>query len=188
MQMKSMFLATVVSILSQVAMADTYVTFNTNQGEIEIKLYDDKAPISAKNFKNYAESGFYDKTIFHRVIPGFVIQGGGFTEAMEQKSTKPPIKNEANNGLLNKRGTLSMARTQDPNSATSQFFINLEDNTSLDYSLSTGNAGYAVFGEVTKGLNVVDLIAKQRTGRNGHHSDVPLKPIQIISTKVKSKK
>ena len=174
------------TLASSMASAATIVNFKTTQGDIQIELFDEKAPISAKNFADYAKSGFYNGTIFHRVIPDFVVQGGGFTSAMIQKPTKDPIKNEAKNGLKNERGTLSMARTQDIDSATSQFFINLVDNKSLDQNHNS--YGYAVFGKVTKGLEVVDEMAKQATGRSGYHSDVPKKPIVIISATVETEK
>lgn len=153
------------------------VIFSTTKGDLTIELYADKAPISVKNFLAYVDSGFYDGVIFHRVIPGFVIQGGGFTEKMVKKATKAPIKNEADNGLKNLRGTLSLARTRDINSATSQFFINLNDNAALDHR--PGNFGYAVFGKVIKGMNVVDTIAGVPTGTHGYYRDVPTVPIVI---------
>ena len=158
------------------------IEFKTSLGDFTIELFDDTAPISSANFKAYAEAGFFDGTIFHRVIPGFVIQGGGFTADMDQKKTNAPIKNEAANGVKNKRGTLSMARTNDINSATSQFFVNLVDNAFLDNS--PGNYGYAVFGQVTVGLDVIDAIAKVKTGRHGHHDDVPKEPVVVHSAKV----
>jgi cyclophilin family peptidyl-prolyl cis-trans isomerase len=158
------------------------IEFKTSLGDFTIKLFDDTAPISAANFQAYAEAGFFDGTIFHRVIPGFVIQGGGFTADMEQKKTNAPIKNEATNGVKNKRGTLSMARTNDINSATSQFFVNLVDNAFLDNSASS--YGYAVFGEVIAGMDVIDAIAKVQTGRHGHHDDVPTTSVVVQSAKV----
>jgi cyclophilin family peptidyl-prolyl cis-trans isomerase len=158
------------------------IEFKTSLGDFTIKLFDDQAPISAANFQAYVEAGFFDGTIFHRVIPGFVIQGGGFTADMQQKKTNSPIKNEATNGVKNKRGTLSMARTNDINSATSQFFVNLVDNAFLDNSPSS--YGYAVFGEVTSGMDVIDAIAKVQTGRHGHHDDVPTTPVIVHSAKV----
>jgi cyclophilin family peptidyl-prolyl cis-trans isomerase len=158
------------------------IEFKTNKGTFTVELLHDEAPISAENFQAYAEAGFFDGTIFHRVIPGFVIQGGGFTPDMQQKKTNAPIKNEATNGLKNKRGTLSMARTNDINSATSQFFVNLVDNAFLDHS--PGNYGYAVFGKVTAGLEVIDAIAAVKTGRNGYHDDVPLESVVVESAKV----
>lgn len=154
------------------------VVFETTQGTIKIELFEEQAPITVKNFKDYVESGFFEGTIFHRVIPGFVIQGGGMTADMEQKPTNAPIKNEADNGLLNERGTLSMARTQVVDSATSQFFINLKDNRFLDHG--TRDFGYAVFGRVAEGLEVVDEIAMVPTSNRGFHQDVPVEPITIL--------
>ncbi|MFO1465952.1 MAG: peptidylprolyl isomerase [Steroidobacteraceae bacterium] len=157
------------------------IRFETSLGDIDIELDEKEAPISAANFLKYVEDGFFDGTIFHRVIPGFVIQGGGFTEDMSQKRTQPPIRNEAENGLKNLRGTLSMARTNDIHSATSQFFINLKDNAALDHG--RGNYGYAVFGRVTAGLDVVDAIAKVQTGRKRGHEDVPLEAVTVKSAR-----
>ena len=150
----------------------------TNLGIIELELDEKKAPITVKNFVDYAKSGHYDNTIFHRVISGFMIQGGGFTADMSQKSTKDPISNEAMNGLKNDRGTIAMARTMVVDSATSQFFINLVDNSFLNFRNPTPNGfGYAVFGKVTKGMDVVDAIAKVPTGNKGMHQDVPVQPV-----------
>lgn len=157
------------------------IEFNTSKGTFTIELFTAEAPISAANFQSYVDAGFFDGTIFHRVIPGFMIQGGGFTEDMQQKKTEAPIKNEATNGLKNKRGTLSMARTNDINSATSQFFLNLVDNEFLDHK--PGNYGYAVFGQVTSGMEVIDAIAKVKTGRRGHHDDVPVEAVVVHSAK-----
>jgi cyclophilin family peptidyl-prolyl cis-trans isomerase len=155
-------------------------TIETSMGSITVELDDAKAPVTVKNFLDYAASGHYDGTIFHRVIDGFMIQGGGFTKAMDQKPTKAPIKNEAANGLANKRGTIAMARTMVVDSATSQFFINLVDNAFLDFRNPTPQGfGYAVFGKVTKGMEVVDKIAKVQTGNRGMHQDVPVKPVVI---------
>lgn len=165
------------------ATANTLVTLLTNQGEIEIKLYDEKAPKTVANFKDYANAGFYNGTIFHRVIPNFMIQGGGFEPGMVKKKTNAPIVNEAQPFIPNKRGTLAMARTNDPNSATSQFFINVVNNNFLNKSAA--QAGYAVFGEVTKGMDVVDTIASQKTGRKGPYGDVPIKDIVIESVVIK---
>ena len=156
------------------------IKMTTSLGEIEIELYPDDAPITVANFIEYVESGFFDGTIFHRVIPGFVVQGGGFTADMSQKQTSAPIVNEADNGLKNTVGALSMARTPDPDSATSQFFINLTDNASLDFSAKTQQGwGYAVFAKVTSGMDVVHEMAKAATGNVGGHSDVPLQPIVV---------
>ena len=150
------------------------VTMETSKGTITLELNDEKAPATVANFVEYAKSGFYDGTIFHRVIDGFMIQGGGFTRDMNQKATREPIRIESMNGLSNARGTIAMARTMDPNSATSQFFINLVDNDFLDFSAPTTQGyGYAVFGVVTDGLEVVDAIAKVRTGSVGPHENVP---------------
>ena len=151
------------------------VIFSTSMGDITIELMSEEAPISAKNFLDYVDAGFFDGTIFHRVIPGFMIQGGGFTADMNQKSTQAPIKNEADNGVKNARGTLSMARTSDINSATTQFFINLKDNEFLDHG--TRDFGYAVFARVVEGMDVVDKIAGVKTGNKGPHSDVPMEPV-----------
>ena len=155
-------------------------TIETSMGSITVELDDEKAPITVKNFLDYAASGHYDGTIFHRVIDGFMIQGGGFTKAMDQKPTKAPIKNEASNGLANKRGTIAMARTMVVDSATSQFFINLVDNDFLNFRAPTPQYyGYAVFGKVTDGMDVVDKIAKVKTGFAGPHQNVPEEPIVI---------
>jgi peptidyl-prolyl cis-trans isomerase A (cyclophilin A) len=159
------------------------VVFSTTLGEVTLELYPEKAPITVENFLAYVDAGFYDGTIFHRVVPGFVIQGGGFSESMEQKSTRPPIKNEADNGLKNERGTLSMARTRDVNSATSQFFISLIDNASLDHG--TRDFGYAVFARVVVGMDVVDKIAAVRTGNRGMYQNVPVQPVVIQSARRK---
>ncbi|MGB7756314.1 MAG: peptidylprolyl isomerase [Salinisphaera sp.] len=159
------------------------VIFKTNLGDIHIDVDEENAPISAENFLAYAREGFYDGVIFHRVIPGFVVQGGGFDENFNQKSTREPIRNESANGLDNERGTLSMARTQDPHSATSQFFINLEDNEQLN-DMGT-RPGYAVFGRVVEGMEVVDAIAKVPTGAAGpFHQDVPQDTVKIESAEV----
>ena len=155
-------------------------TIETSMGSITVELDDAKAPVTVKNFLDYAASGHYDGTIFHRVIDGFMIQGGGFTKAMDQKPTKAPIKNEASNGLTNKRGTIAMARTMVVDSATSQFFINLVDNDFLNFRAPTPQYyGYAVFGKVTDGMDVVDRIAKVKTGFAGPHQNVPEEPIVI---------
>lgn len=157
------------------------VVFKTTLGDITIKTNPEKAPISSENFLKYVDDGFFDGTIFHRVIPGFMIQGGGFTEDMTNKSTNAPIKNEADNGLKNLRGTLSMARTQEVDSATSQFFLNLKDNDFLDHG--TRDFGYAVFAEVTDGMDVADKIAATPTGSQAGHQDVPTEAVIIISAK-----
>src|SRR5215475_4140188 len=151
------------------------IRFETSLGDFTVELFEKEAPISAANFLAYIDDSFFDSTIFHRIVPGFVIQGGGFTEDMSQKRTKAAIKNEADNGLKNLRGTLSMARTNDINSATSQFFVNLKDNDFLDHS--RGNFGYAVFGKVTEGMDVVDKIAAVETGRKRGFDDVPVQAV-----------
>lgn len=158
----------------------------TNMGDITVELDSAKAPKTVANFLSYVKSGFYNGTIFHRVIPGFMIQGGGFTPDFRKKPTKAPIVNEANNGLSNLRGTIAMARTSDPNSATSQFFINVANNTFLNYSAPTRQgAGYAVFGHVTSGMNVVDKIVNTPTGGAGPFpQNVPKKTVLIESIKV----
>jgi cyclophilin family peptidyl-prolyl cis-trans isomerase len=150
----------------------------TNLGSFTLKLDEEKAPISSKNFKNYVEKGFYNGTIFHRVIDGFMIQGGGFDLDMSQKETDSPIKNEASNGLKNEKYTVAMARTSIPDSATSQFFINTSDNSFLDYPGQDG-AGYCVFGKVTEGFDIVDKINSVQTGSNNGHQDVPVEPVII---------
>jgi len=162
--------------------AETKALIKTNLGDITIELYPAQAPVSVANFISYVKSDFYSGIIFHRVIPGFMAQTGGFNESLEKQVTKKPVVNEANNGLSNERGTLSLARTNNPNSATSQFFINLKDNNFLDRSGSSpSQAGYAVFGRVTKGMDVVDQMAKQPTGKKKYYSDVPLTNIVIES-------
>lgn len=153
------------------------IHFKTTLGEIQIELDPKHAPLTAQNFLEYVTAKFYDGLIFHRVIPGFVIQGGGFDAQMQQRATRHPIANESDNGLKNVRGSLSMARTSDPHSATAQFFINLVDNPSLDHQ--PGRPGYAVFARVAEGMQVVDQIAAQPTGQSGPHSDVPVTPIVI---------
>lgn len=158
-----------------------HVLLSTNVGDIELELYPQKAPVSVENFLSYVNSGFYNNTIFHRVISNFMIQGGGFTEDMTQKQTQPSIKNEADNGLSNDRGTIAMARTFDVNSATSQFFINVKNNNYLNHSQR--DFGYAVFGKVVSGMDVVDKIANARTTLRMGASDVPVQPITILSAK-----
>lgn len=160
------------------------VTLKTNHGDITLELFADKAPNTVENFLSYVKDGFYDNTIFHRIIDGFMIQGGGMTEDMEQKSTKAPIENEANNGVANAAGTIAMARTNDPHSATAQFFINVKDNDFLNFSSESMNGwGYCVFGKVTDGMDVVEKIKKVKTGNYGYHQDVPVEPV-IIKTAV----
>ena len=157
------------------------IRFETTLGDFTIELFEKDAPLSVANFLNYIEDEFFDGTIFHRIVPGFVIQGGGFTEDMTQKRTQPPVKNEADNGLKNERGTLSMARTNDINSATSQFFVNLKDNDFLDHS--RGNFGYAVFARVIEGMDVVDKIAAVETGRRRGFDDVPVDAVIMKSVR-----
>ena len=166
-------------LLVNQAFANTDMQIKTNLGNINIELYDDKAPITVKNFKSYVNSQFYNGTIFHRVIPGFMIQTGGFDSKMQEKATQPSIRNEASNGLKNTRGTLAMARTNDPNSASSQFFINVANNDFLNKA--TGNPGYAVFGKVTKVLDIVDKIVNTPTATLGMYEDVPKQAVKIIS-------
>jgi cyclophilin family peptidyl-prolyl cis-trans isomerase len=151
----------------------------TTLGSFDVELAEDDAPITCANFLKYVDEGFYAGTTFHRVIPGFMIQGGGMLPDMSQKKTRPPIRNEAKNGLKNRRGTLSMARTNDIDSATSQFFVNVADNAFLDNK--PGSFGYAVFAHVVAGMDVVDKIVAVKTGRKGHHEDVPLEPVIIES-------
>lgn len=156
------------------------VLLNTNYGDIKIQLFSDDAPATVENFVNYVKNGFYDNTIFHRVIDGFMVQGGGFEPGMEQKTTEEPIKNEANNRVSNKRGTLAMARTNDPHSATAQFFINVKDNDFLDFQAESMHGwGYCVFGEVAEGMDVVDKIKGVKTGSAGFHQDVPEEDVLI---------
>ncbi len=161
------------------------VVIETLLGDIKIELYPDKAPITVENFLKYVEDGFYDGLIFHRVIPNFVIQGGGFDENLNYKiPTYPPIKNEAKNGLRNIRGTIAMARTTDINSATSQFFINMSDNYQLDHETDTPDKyGYAVFGRVVEGMDVVEKIARVPTRTIKGYDDVPIDPIKMLSVK-----
>jgi peptidyl-prolyl cis-trans isomerase B (cyclophilin B) len=161
------------------------IKLTTSLGTIIVQLNAEKAPISSGNFLTYVNEGFYNGTIFHRVIKGFMAQGGGFDTAFKQKETHPAIKNEANNGLTNKRGTLAMARTNDPNSATAQFFINYKDNAFLDYTEPTSTGwGYAVFGEVIDGMNIVEKMAEQPTGSRNGQQDVPKTDIVIEKAEV----
>ena len=155
------------------------ITIKTNHGDIAVELFDEKAPISCENFRQYVRDGHFDGTVFHRVIPNFMIQGGGMDENMTQKPTRDPIKNEADNGESNVRGTLAMARTMVVDSATSQFFINLRDNDFLNHG--SRDFGYAVFGRVTEGMNVVDAIAAVPTGNHGGHQDVPVEAVRIVA-------
>ena len=169
--------------LNIVAEENIKFVIDTSKGNIVIETYPKKAPITVKNFKSYVNKGSYNNTIFHRVIDGFMIQGGGFTKDMAQKQTDAPIQNEASNGLKNEKYTIAMARTQDPDSASSQFFINVNDNNFLDYPGQDG-AGYCVFGKVIEGQDVVDKIAKVTTGSSGMHQDVPNEPVIIEEASV----
>ena len=171
---------------AQMSESNPVVVLHTSKGDITLELDAAKAPISTQNFVDYAKAGFYDGTIFHRVIPGFMVQAGGMTPDLQPKSGgKPPIKNEAGNGLKNQRGTVAMARTQVVDSASSQFFINVVDNTSLDHrDDSLAGYGYAVFGAVTAGMDIVDAIAAVPTGTQGPYQDVPVEPVVITSVTV----
>lgn len=161
------------------------VEMRTSMGTMRIELYPDKAPKTVENFLKYTRDGFYDRTVFHRVIAGFMIQGGGFTPDMTEKDTRPPIENEASNGLKNVRGSVAMARTNDPHSASSQFFINTVDNPFLDFQSETIQGwGYAVFGQVVDGLETLDAIKKVATASRGGHDDVPTSPVVIESVRV----
>jgi cyclophilin family peptidyl-prolyl cis-trans isomerase len=159
------------------------VLMQTSMGDIKIELFEKKAPITVKNFLKYVDDKFYDGVVFHRVIPDFMIQGGGFTSGMKEKTTRAPIKNEAGNGISNERGTLAMARTNDPDSASAQFFINLKNNTFLDRAKARDKVGYAVFGKVISGMDVVDKIAGVETGNRGGHQNVPLQDVVIKSVR-----
>ena len=189
--MRMTFVATLV-LLAAVAPGDAQdtakgnpqVVLETSKGKIVLELYPDKAPVTVKNFLAYVDAKFYDGTIFHRVIPNFMIQGGGFTADMNQKPTNDPIQNEADNGLKNQRGTIAMARTNVPHSATSQFFINSVNNDFLNFkSKSARGWGYAVFGKVVEGLEVVDAISAVKTGTSGRFRDVPAEPVVIKSAR-----
>ncbi len=158
------------------------ITIKTNHGDIGVELFEEKAPLSCENFRQYVTDGHFDGTIFHRVIPNFMVQGGGMDESMSSKETRAPIKNEADNGETNVRGTLAMARTGDVDSATSQFFINLNDNDFLNHG--GRDFGYAVFGRVASGMDVVDAIAGVPTGNSGGHQDVPAEPVEIIEVTI----
>ena len=156
------------------------IQLTTSMGIIKVELAMDKVPATCENFKSYVESGHFDGTLFHRVIPGFMVQGGGFDTSFEQKATQAPIQNEAANGLKNDRGTIAMARTMEPHSATSQFFINVVDNDFLNFSSETMQGyGYCAFGQVTEGMDVVDAIVAVETGRRGPHADVPVEDVII---------
>lgn len=176
-------LASANAVFAANAVVNPRVELRTNQGTILVELYPEQAPKSVANFLQYAKDGFYKGTIFHRVIDGFMIQGGGFTEKMVQKDTRGTITNEAPNGLKNQHGTLAMARTSDPHSASSQFFINLKDNEFLNYPGRDG-WGYAVFGKVVEGMEIVDKIAKVPTADSGRFQNVPTTTVEIISVKL----
>jgi cyclophilin family peptidyl-prolyl cis-trans isomerase len=160
------------------------IAFDTTMGTIQVALYATKAPLSTRNIMNYVKSGFYTGTVFHRVIPGFMIQGGGLDASMNEKPPSAPVRNEARNGLLNSRGSLSLARTSDPHSATSQFFISVKDNPALDFGISRDGWGYAVFGEVVSGMEVVDQIVAVPTSTRGVHQNVPITPVVINKARV----
>ncbi|PIE83722.1 MAG: hypothetical protein CSA09_00265 [Candidatus Contendobacter odensis] len=184
----SLAFAVVLSVTGSMVLAGTLVRMDTSLGPITIELADDKSPSTVENFLIYASEGFYDGTIFHRVIDNFMIQGGGFNQDFQKKPARTPIKNEADNGLKNLRGTIAMARTADPHSATAQFFINVKDNAFLDYKSSDRKGwGYTVFGKVVDGMDVVDKIRQVPTGKGGvgnRFSDVPTTPIIIKNVKV----
>ncbi len=188
--MSSIYFIFVLSLITMVQMSfaanekaeHPKVLIKTSLGDITVELYEDKAPISVKNFLQYVQDGHYNGTIFHRVIPNFMIQGGGFTSDMKQKTVRAPIKNEATNGLLNTRGTLAMARTSDINSATAQFYINTVDNKFLNYK-NDREYGYAVFGKVIDGMDVVDAIEKVKTGSKLPFENVPVTTVEIIEAK-----
>jgi len=168
-----------------VAAGNEYVKLTTSKGDIVLELYPDKAPATVENFLKYVKDGYYDGLIFHRVISGFMIQGGGMDARMEPRSTRSPIKNEADNGLKNEAYTVAMARTMDPHSATGQFFINVVDNAMLDHKGKTASGwGYAVFGKVVEGKQVVDAIKAVPTGSKGPYNDVPREPVVIIKAEV----
>ena len=164
-------------------MAKTQVVMETSHGAIKIELEDDKAPVTVNNFLSYVDDGFYDNTIFHRVISDFMIQGGGFEPGMRQKPTKAPIQNESSNGLSNARGTIAMARTNAPHSATAQFFINVKDNRGLDKDQSQDGVGYCVFGRVVEGMDVVDQIKRVATTSREGHQNVPAQDVVIRSVR-----
>lgn len=184
--MKKLIFLVSLSFLNICIAANPVVNMETSHGAIEIELLADKAPTTVANFLKYVDAKFYDGTIYHRVINNFMIQGGGFTQKMEEKKTRAPIKNEASNGLKNEVGTIAMARTNDPHSASSQFFINVADNTSLNHSGENSSGwGYAVFGKVTQGMHVVNRIKMVKTGNIAGYSDVPMDSVIIKSIKRK---
>lgn len=166
-------------------MANPVAQFSTTLGNFSIEVFEDKSPLTAANFLGYVKSGFYNSTIFHRVIPGFMVQGGGFVPGMSQKEPGKPIQNEADNGITNARGTMAMARTSDPHSATCQFFVNLVDNKGLNYrSKDASGWGYCAFGKVTEGMEVIDAIAAVTTGNHLQHQNVPKEDVLIQSVSV----
>lgn len=183
MKFKSMILTLILMWgASSYSAGNPVVVMKTSMGNVEMELFQDKAPATVANFLAYVNSGFYSGTIFHRVIGSFMIQGGGFTPGMGEKKTLPPVKNEASNGISNTIGTIAMARTMEPQSATAQFFINVADNRFLDYkSPTTEGYGYCVFGKVIKGMDVVDKIKKVQTGNKGYFQDVPVQDVVIYS-------
>lgn len=184
--MKAAFIVMSIFFSTLVLAKNPVVVVETNYGSIEVELNEEKAPVTVKNFLSYVDDKFYDGLIFHRVINNFMIQGGGLNEKMVEKKTKAPIKNEAANGLRNEEGTIAMARTSDPHSATAQFFINVNDNSFLNHqNTSTSGYGYAVFGKVTSGMHVVNRIKLVKTGNLAGHSDVPMDPVIIKSLKRK---
>ena len=187
MQFKNLFLGSLLLSASISAFAAPSVEFQTNQGNFTVELYPEKAPKTVANFLQYVKDGFYENTIFHRVINHFMIQGGGFERDLSEKNTRAPISNEAGNGLLNETGTIAMARTADPDSATAQFFVNLFDNQFLDYvGPDSDQIGYCVFGKVTSGMDVIQKIGLTQTNTIGRYSDVPVKPVIIKSAKLLS--
>ena len=182
----ALILILAISIGGCATMSNTIVVLETSKGNIEIELFEKEAPITTRNFLDYVNDGFYDDLIFHRVIDGFMIQGGGFDKDMNEKETKAPIKNEAANGLKNTRGTIAMARTMVVDSATAQFFINVADNNFLDHKDESAQGyGYAVFGKVVKGMDVVDAIKSVQTHSVGMFDDVPVEPVVIIKAYLK---
>src|SRR5437899_11075169 len=183
-----MFVFVLGTISLAAAKENPMVVLSTSMGDIKVELYADKAPVSTKNFLDYAKAGYYDGTIFHRVIPSFMIQGGGLTADMQEKreGQKAPIKNESSNGLKNDTGTLAMARTSAPDSASSQFFINVKDNGFLNKESAADKAGYAAFGKVVEGMDVVKKIEQVKTANKGPHQNVPVDPVTIKSAKVLS--
>lgn len=186
--MHRLIIAALLACILGSAAADTpapQVVLETSHGDITIELFADRAPLSVANFLDYVRAGHYDDTVFHRVIPGFMIQGGGFASDMTRKPTRDPVRNEADNGLANDRGTVALARTQDPHSATAQFFVNVVDNAFLDHQGQTPRGwGYAVFGRVSAGMDVVDAIAATPTGMAGGRPDVPVETVFIEAARI----